>query len=137
MDGEIRAPIDLAIYRHQTQKTIREQQQQLQAILHSTGEGFITFDNHNKIGYMNMVAEMMTGWRQDEAFGKQLAAMFKADIVHLPKQELNTQGMRKSFVRSMVLGLAPDLARNTKRSISRAWRKLESRKDLDFYDKAA
>jgi PAS domain S-box-containing protein len=72
-NGELQATVKLALYRYKAKKKIIDQQQQIKAIAHSTGEGFITFDIHGKIAFMNMIAEMMTGWNQDEAFGKQIS----------------------------------------------------------------
>ncbi|MEL7430329.1 MAG: hypothetical protein AAFN43_10055, partial [Pseudomonadota bacterium] len=71
-----------------------------------------------------------------EAFTQRLSETFKAEVIHLPAEELNTEGMRSGVLRSLILGLAPGVARNAKRSLSRAWRKLESRNDLDFYSNA-
>ncbi len=73
IDAELQATIKLALYRYKAKKKIIDQQQQIKAFAHSTGEGFITFNNHGKIVFMNMIAEMMTGWDQDEAFGKKLS----------------------------------------------------------------
>ena len=73
IDAELQATVKMALYRYKAKKKILDQQQQIKAFVHSTGEGFITFDIQNKIAFMNMIAEMMTGWDQDEAFGKKLS----------------------------------------------------------------
>ena len=73
IDEEIQAIIKFVQYRHQTQIEIQEQEQQIQAILHSTGDGLITFDKNYKILHMNTIAEMLTGWSQDRAFGQKIA----------------------------------------------------------------
>jgi PAS domain S-box-containing protein len=75
-DGELQATIKLAIFRQKANKKVLDQQQQIKAITHSTGEGFITFDVNGKIAFMNMIAEMMTGWDQNQAFGKNLSEVF-------------------------------------------------------------
>jgi len=73
INAELQATVKMALYRYKAKKKILDQQQQIKAFVHSTGEGFITFDIQNKIAFMNMIAEMMTGWDQDEAFGKKLS----------------------------------------------------------------
>ncbi len=37
----------------------------------------ITADRNGRVEYMNLVAEVLTGWRADEARGKQLPEIFK------------------------------------------------------------
>jgi len=86
IDAELQASIKLALYRFKAKKKIIDQQQQIKAFAHSTGEGFITFDNHSNIAFMNMIAEMMTGWDQDEAFGKKLSEVIT--ILENKSQEL-------------------------------------------------
>ncbi|MFC1997009.1 PAS domain S-box protein [Chloroflexota bacterium] len=73
IDEALQATVKLALYRHRSNKKVLDQQQQIKAIAHSTGEGFITFDIRSNIAFMNVVAEMMIGWDQDEAFGKKLS----------------------------------------------------------------
>jgi PAS domain S-box-containing protein len=75
-DSDLQASLELTLYRHQTEKILQENQQQLQAVLRSSGEGFITFDLRSNINYMNTVAEMLTGWQQDDAFGRNLSEVF-------------------------------------------------------------
>ena len=74
--AELQAALEFALYRHQAEKSIQDNQQQLQAVLRSSGEGFITFDLRSQIYYMNAVAEVLTGWRQDDAFGRKLSEVF-------------------------------------------------------------
>ncbi len=77
IDEEVQTTIRFALYRQQTQREIREQEHQIRAILHSTGDGLITFDVHGKILHMNMVAEMLTGWQQGASKGKELPEVLK------------------------------------------------------------
>ncbi len=49
----------------------------LETMLLSVSDGFISTDLENKVTMMNYSAEKMTGWTQDEAYGKQLAIVFK------------------------------------------------------------
>lgn len=69
-----------------------------------------------------------------EDFTERLADCFQATVTHLPKQALNTEGQSNNLLKKLILSLAPDQARNFKRGMSRTWRQLESRRDLEFYN---
>ena len=74
---EIQATIKFALYRQQSQKEIQTREQHLRAILHSTGEGFVTFDMQGILLYMNVIAEMLTGWTQNEAYGRNISEVLR------------------------------------------------------------
>lgn len=59
------------------QYKVRENREQLYAILTSVGEGVIAVDKDKKISFMNEVAEQLTGWENDEANGEALEKVFK------------------------------------------------------------
>lgn len=68
-----------------------------------------------------------------KGFTERLADTLKASVTHLPEQALNVEGVSKSAMRKLILGLAPNHARTVKRAISKKYRQLESRNDLAFY----
>jgi len=84
IDAEIQTTIRFALYRQKSKKEILEQELQIRAILHSTGDGLITFDVHGNILHMNAVAEMLTEWSNDASKGKQLSEVLK--IIDSKKQ---------------------------------------------------
>lgn len=65
-----------------------------------------------------------------EAFTQQLADKFSADIIHIEKAPLNTEGESKSKLRKIIKQIAPPQVRTAKLKLSRAWRMYESAKDL-------
>lgn len=73
---ELRANIEIAIYKHQLEKTIKEHRQWLLAVLNSIGEGVAASDASGLIKFMNPVAEVLTGWSQAEAIGRSPAEVF-------------------------------------------------------------
>jgi len=69
-----------------------------------------------------------------EAFTEQLADRFGAEIIQIQKAPLNTQGESKSKIRKLIKQWAPPQVRATKLKLSRAFRQLESAKDLEMID---
>ncbi len=74
---ELRANIEIALYKHRLEKTIKENRRWFLAILNSISEGIAACDIEGLIKFMNPVAEMLTGWSQDEAIGRSPAEVFR------------------------------------------------------------
>lgn len=73
---ELNANIEIAIYKHQLDKTIKENRRWLLAVLNSISEGVAASDTNGLIKFMNPVAEALTGWSQTEAVGRSPAEVF-------------------------------------------------------------
>lgn len=61
-ERELRVTIEIALYKHETEKKLREHQQWLSATLNSIGDAVISTDNAGNITFMNPVAETLTEW---------------------------------------------------------------------------
>jgi PAS domain S-box-containing protein len=55
---------------------LAREKEQLSVTLRSIGEGVITTDTNGRVNLMNRVAEELTGWSQEDAFGKPLDEVF-------------------------------------------------------------
>ncbi len=65
------------ISRQRTQElALKEQEENIRITLDSIGDGVIATDELGKIVRMNPVAQKLTGWRQDEAFGRPIDDVF-------------------------------------------------------------
>jgi diguanylate cyclase (GGDEF)-like protein/PAS domain S-box-containing protein len=64
------------LVRMRAEKTLLEEKERAQVTLHSIGDGVITTDPLGVVEYLNPVAEMLTGWRLDEAKGRPLSNVF-------------------------------------------------------------
>ncbi|MFW5775241.1 MAG: hybrid sensor histidine kinase/response regulator [Chitinivibrionales bacterium] len=62
--------------RKRAQQALAAEKEQLAITLRSIGDGVITTDRQGRICIINNVAEEMTGWTQQEAFGKPLTDVF-------------------------------------------------------------
>lgn len=67
---ELHTNIEIALYRHQMETTLREKQRWFAAALSSIGDAVIAADEHGAITFMNPGAEVLTGWRQHDVLGK-------------------------------------------------------------------
>ncbi len=63
----------LLIERH---LALEESEERLRVTLQSIGDAVITTDIDGDVSYLNPVAETMTGWRRDEAYGRPLGDVF-------------------------------------------------------------
>jgi two-component system cell cycle sensor histidine kinase/response regulator CckA len=77
-DKELRASIELALHNHGVENQLRKTERWLATTLKSIGEAIIASDENGRVAFMNPVAEALTGWRQEEALGKDLAEVFHA-----------------------------------------------------------
>ena len=68
--------IEIALYRHEMEGRFREREQWLSTILKSIGDAVVATDKNGRVQFINSVAEALTGWQQEEAFGKDLGEVF-------------------------------------------------------------
>ena len=68
--------IEIALYRHETERRFMEREQWLSTILRSIGDAVIAVDEGGMVTFMNPVAEVLAGWRLEEILGKHLADIF-------------------------------------------------------------
>lgn len=73
----------MALYKHQSKKILYKEKERLAAIINSIGSAVIVTDANGSIQMMNPIAEIITGWKQSEAFGKDLV-----EVVNLVNKDL-------------------------------------------------
>ncbi|RMF02808.1 MAG: response regulator [Chloroflexi bacterium] len=76
-ERELTATIETALYKHRTEKKLKENEQWLSTTLTSIGDAVIATNKEGLIRFMNPVAETLTGWRQSEALGKPSTQVFR------------------------------------------------------------
>lgn len=69
-DRELHVAIEIALYKHQTEREIIEQRQWLSATLNGIAEAVIATDANGLIQFMNPIALELIGWSQEEAMGR-------------------------------------------------------------------
>lgn len=76
-ERELVIQIELAVYKHQTERQLQDQRELLRVTLSSIGDGVIATNSEGKISFINSVAESLTGWPGSEAIGKPLDDVFR------------------------------------------------------------
>ncbi|HPO04437.1 MAG TPA: diguanylate cyclase [Bacillota bacterium] len=74
--GEIVAAYDDVTEAKQAEEDHFAEKERLKVTLYSIGDGVITTDRQGRVEMMNLIAENLTGWKQDEVKGKNLADVF-------------------------------------------------------------
>ncbi|MBN3962818.1 diguanylate cyclase [Nostoc sp. NMS8] len=72
IERDLHYAIEMALYKHQSKKILYEEKQRLATIINSMGCAVIVTYANGSIQMMNPIAERITGWKQSEAFGKNL-----------------------------------------------------------------
>lgn len=76
-ERDLRATIEIALYQHRLEQSVREQREQLSAILQFMGEGVIATDRQGAVTFMNPTAETLTGWQRRAAIGRKVTEVFQ------------------------------------------------------------
>lgn len=71
-ERELRAGIEIALYRHAIVRRLEQNKRLLSAILESICDGVIAVDALGTVKFLNPAAEALTGWRRPEALGREL-----------------------------------------------------------------
>jgi PAS domain S-box-containing protein len=69
-DRELRSAIEVALYRHAIDRQLRDRERWFSTTLRSIADGVIATDCELRVGFLNPVAERLTGWSAPEALGR-------------------------------------------------------------------
>ena len=103
-DKDLRSAIEIAIYKHRMDHKVKVSEEWLRTTLRSIGDGVIATDMQGCITFMNPVAESLTGWPQDEAYGKPLTAVF--NIINEQTRITCENPVAKVIETGQIIGLA-------------------------------
>ncbi|MBE9051420.1 diguanylate cyclase [Nostocales cyanobacterium LEGE 11386] len=83
-ETDLHIAVEMAIYQHQVKQKLQEEKQRLESVIDSMPCAVIVTYTSGCIQMMNPMAEALTGWQQDEAFGKDLA-----EVVNLVDKDMD------------------------------------------------
>ncbi|AFY32676.1 diguanylate cyclase domain-containing protein [Calothrix sp. PCC 7507] len=83
-ERDLKFAIEMALYKHKITQKVQAEKQRLASIIHSMGCAVVVTSASGCIQMMNPIAETLTGWKQNEAYGKDLA-----DVVSLVDKDLD------------------------------------------------
>ncbi len=101
---DLATQIELALYRHQAERQLREQRELLRVTLTSIGDAVMATDAKGIITFMNPVAEKLTGWSLSLATGRPLAEVFH--IVNEYSRMIVDDPVSKVLKTGLIVGLA-------------------------------
>src|SRR5512136_2413134 len=76
-ERELHTTIEMALYRRELERRIKENETWYGTTLRSIGEAVISTDTSGAIKFMNSVAENLTGWKMSEVLGEDLLKVFR------------------------------------------------------------
>lgn len=103
-ERELHISIEMALYKHNMEKTIRENMEWFATTLRSIGDAVIATDNKGMIKFMNKIAEDLTGWNTKEAGNRKLADVFR--IINRDTRLPVENPARKALIEGTIVGLA-------------------------------
>lgn len=71
-ERDLYSTIEMALFKHEMQRRLKESEQWFSVILRSIGDAVIATDWEGTVKFMNPVAETLTGWRGQDAQGQPL-----------------------------------------------------------------
>jgi PAS domain S-box-containing protein len=75
-EGGLRSTVEIALYKVDLERALKESNEWLQTTLMSIGDGVIATSNTGRVQFMNPLAEKMTGWTSQEAVGAWIEDVF-------------------------------------------------------------
>lgn len=75
-ERELKSAIEIALYKHEMETKLKKMERWLSITLRSIGDGVIATDSEMHITFMNKIAEQMTGWKSEDAVGRNLIEIF-------------------------------------------------------------
>jgi PAS domain S-box-containing protein len=76
-DRELHSAIEVALYKHEMESKLKENEKWLSTTLESIGDAVITTDKEGHITFMNSIAQEITGWNLNDASRKPLDDIYK------------------------------------------------------------
>lgn len=76
-ERELRTTIETALSKHRTEARLRESERWLATTLRCIGDAVIAADERGCVRLINPAAELLTGWSQAEALGRDLGEVFQ------------------------------------------------------------
>ena len=99
-ERELESHIEMALYKHQAERKLRESEQRWATTLASIGDAVITSDCAGQVTFLNPVAAALTGWAPSEALGQPITQVFHIinEQTHQPADDLVARVLRENGV---------------------------------------
>ncbi|MEA5516156.1 response regulator [Nodularia sp. UHCC 0506] len=105
-ERELQINIEIALTKHKLEKQLKTNQKWLSMLLNSISDGVISSDFEELITFMNPVAENLTGWKQEDAWGRISSEVF--NIAHAETHEPVESPLKKVLQAGTIVSLPPE-----------------------------
>ena len=100
---ELRAAIEVALYKAAIERRLRDSERWFSATLHCVVDAVIATDPDETVRFMNPAAEVLTGWKVEEAQGRPIAEVF---VLHTDGKTLQKEpAIRRVLRENIVAGI--------------------------------
>lgn len=95
---ELVGTIELALHKHVMEKKLKETNEWFSTMFKSIGDAVIAADTEGIVRLINPAAQILTGWKEEEALGRNLKDIFKVvyektgDRVEIPVEKVIREG---------------------------------------------
>ncbi len=103
-ERELVSQIEMARYKHQAERKLRESEQRWATTLRSIGDAVIATDEMGRITFLNTAAELLTGWNMTEASEQPVQRVFQ--ILDEFSRQIIEDPVRKVLDTGVMVGLA-------------------------------
>ncbi len=76
-ERELHSTIEMALFKHQLESQLKENREWLSVTLKSIGDAVVATDGDGSVKFLNPMAELLTGWTEEEARGRLLGEILK------------------------------------------------------------
>jgi PAS domain S-box-containing protein len=76
-ERELHTAIEMALYRHKMERKLKESERWLATTLQSIGDAVLATDAQGRVRFMNARAEALTGWKREDAAGRDARHVFR------------------------------------------------------------
>ncbi len=102
-ERELSVTIDMALYKHETERRLKENEKWLATTLRSIGDALIATDRDGLVTFVNPVAERLMGWNLEEVLHKELSEVFH--IVDKNTRQPAENPAAKALLEGLTLGM--------------------------------
>ena len=103
-ERELRTVIEMALYKHDDERKLRESERRYATTLSSIGDAVIATDPSGRVTFMNPVAEKLTGWNLAEASETSLKSVF--NICNEETRVIAANPIDRVLTERVIVGLA-------------------------------
>ncbi len=114
-EKELKTLIEITLTKHRLERELKQSEQWLTTVLKSIGDAVITSDRTGIVNFMNPVAEALTGWKQEDAVGKDVTEVF--NITHAEHRTKIENPLVRALQEGVIVGISEETVLITRNGV--------------------